>query len=82
LITHIRKWLCRADRGAATVEYGLMTLIAVLVGGVIVLLAQVSADGVTETCESVALAAMEDQAACSNTTGSGDRDDALPAPAP
>jgi Flp pilus assembly pilin Flp len=82
LIKHIREWLWRAERGAATVEYGLMTLIAALVGGVIVLLAQVSADGVAETCESVTLAAIEDQAACTDTTRSGDRDDVLPTNAP
>jgi Flp pilus assembly pilin Flp len=53
LIEHIRRCQRRnvKDDGALTVEYGLMTLVASLVVGVILLLGQLSADGVSQTCE-------------------------------
>jgi hypothetical protein len=57
LIENIRRCQRRnvKDGGALSVEYGLMTLVASLVAGVIFLLGQLSADGVSQTCESVTM---------------------------
>jgi hypothetical protein len=64
LIENIRRCQCRSvkDGGALSVEYGLITLVASLVVGVIFLLGQLSADGVSQTCESVAIASRGDTA--------------------